>query len=54
MEITAATDLQGSLKGAMMVETTALDNLDRVSLKEWLAAREWMVVPNDRCGCGRG
>lgn len=43
-----ATDLQEFLKGAMLVETTVLDNLDGVPLKEWLAAQEWKLdLSND-------
>jgi hypothetical protein len=38
-----ATDLQEFLKDAMLVETTVLDNLDGLPLKEWLATQEWEV-----------
>ena len=42
------TDLQEFLKGAMLVETTVLDNLGGVPLKEWLAAQEWQFdLTND-------
>lgn len=36
-----ANDFQDLLKGAMLVETTVLDNPDALPLKEWLAAQEW-------------
>jgi hypothetical protein len=36
-----ATDLQELVDGAMLVQTTVLDNPDGVPLKEWLAAQEW-------------
>lgn len=36
-----ATDLQQFLKGAMLEQTTVLENRDGVPLKEWLAARDW-------------
>jgi hypothetical protein len=36
-----ATDLRELVNGAMLVETTVLDNPDGVPLKEWLAAQEW-------------
>jgi hypothetical protein len=43
-----ATDLQEFLKEAMLVETTVLDNVDGVPLKEWLAAQEWQFdLAND-------
>jgi hypothetical protein len=36
-----ATDLEELVNGAMLVETTVLDNPDGDPLKEWLAAQEW-------------
>ena len=36
-----ATDLQEFLSGAMLVETTVLDNPEGMPLKKWLAAQEW-------------
>ncbi len=37
----SAADLQEFLKGAMLVQTTVLDNLDGASLKSWLTSQEW-------------
>jgi hypothetical protein len=37
----SATDLQEFQKGAMLVETTVLDNSDGVPLKKWLTTQEW-------------
>jgi hypothetical protein len=42
------TDLQELVQGAMLVETTVLDNPDKLSLKEWLAAQGWQFdLTND-------
>jgi hypothetical protein len=42
------TDVKELLLGAMLVETTVLDNADGAPLKNWLAAQEWQVdLTND-------
>jgi hypothetical protein len=42
------TDLEEFLSGAMLVETTVLDNPDGMPLKTWLAAQEWELdLTND-------
>jgi hypothetical protein len=48
LDPSGATDLLELAKGAMLVETTVLDNPDGVPLKEWLAAQEWQLdLTND-------
>jgi hypothetical protein len=48
LDPSGATDLQEFLSGAMLVETTVLDNPDGMSLKEWLAAQDWQLdLTND-------
>ena len=48
LDPSGATDLQEFLSGAMVVETTVLDNPDGMPLKTWLAAQEWQVdLTND-------
>jgi hypothetical protein len=48
LDPSSVTDLQELLLGAMLVETTVLDNPEGLPLKEWLAAQEWQVnLTND-------